>query len=119
MLRADASLTRERQRLEDLRAKIDQEVRDAYLDLETAAQEVAVEKSAIAPPPNPGTISRRFISGVQTILKSFRRKMRWQSLLIATLRVFTATTWQKYLWQERSASRSHASLNTWRENEYG
>src|SRR6202522_727540 len=33
VLRADASLTRERQRLEDLRAKIDQEVRDAYLDL--------------------------------------------------------------------------------------
>src|SRR5271156_1917680 len=46
-LRADASLTRERQRLEGLRAKIDQEVRDAYLDLETAAQEVSVEKSAI------------------------------------------------------------------------
>src|SRR5271156_6316115 len=47
ILRADASLTRERQRLEDLRAKIDLEVRDAYLDLEAAAQEVSVEKSAI------------------------------------------------------------------------
>jgi outer membrane protein TolC len=46
ILRADASLTRERQRLEDLRAKIDLEVRDAYLDLEAAAQEVSVEKSA-------------------------------------------------------------------------
>src|SRR5271170_5690942 len=45
-LRADASLTRERQRLEDLRASIDQEVRDAYLDLEAAAQEVSVEKSS-------------------------------------------------------------------------
>src|SRR6201996_3695015 len=48
ILRAGASLTRERQRLEDLRSKIDQEVRDAYLDLETSAQEVAVEKSAVA-----------------------------------------------------------------------
>jgi len=48
ILRAGASLTRERQRLEDLRSKIDQEVRDAYLDLETAEQEVAVEKSAVA-----------------------------------------------------------------------
>jgi outer membrane protein TolC len=48
ILRADASLARERQRLEDLRARIDQEVRDAYLDLEAAAREVSVEKNAIA-----------------------------------------------------------------------
>ncbi len=47
ILRSDASLTEERQRLEDLRAKIDQEVRDVYLDLEATAQEVAVEKSAV------------------------------------------------------------------------
>jgi outer membrane protein TolC len=47
VLRADASLTEERQRLEDLRARIDQEVRDVYLDLEAAAQEVSVEKSAV------------------------------------------------------------------------
>jgi outer membrane protein TolC len=46
VLRAEAALTGERQRLEDLRAKIDQEVRDAYLDLNAAAQEVSVEKSA-------------------------------------------------------------------------
>jgi outer membrane protein TolC len=31
-----------------LRARIDQEVRDAYLDLEAAAREVSVEKNAIA-----------------------------------------------------------------------
>jgi outer membrane protein TolC len=48
VLRADASLTEERQRLEDLRARIDQEVRDAYLDLESAGQEVSVEESAVA-----------------------------------------------------------------------
>jgi outer membrane protein TolC len=47
VLRADASLAEERQRLEDLRAKIDQEVRDAYLDLGADAQEVSVEKSAV------------------------------------------------------------------------
>ncbi len=47
ILRADASLTRERERLEDLRAGIDQEVRDVYLDLDAAAQEVSVEKSAV------------------------------------------------------------------------
>ncbi len=47
ILRADASLTREKQRLEDLQASIDQEVRDSYLDLDAAAQEVAVEKSAV------------------------------------------------------------------------
>ena len=65
VLRADASLTRERQRLEDLRAKIDQEVRDAYLDLETAAQEVAVEKSAVALATQTLEQSRdRFNSGV-------------------------------------------------------
>jgi len=65
VLRADASLTRERQRLEDLRAKIDLEVRDAYLDLEAAAQEVSVEKSAVTLATQTLEQSRdRFISGV-------------------------------------------------------
>jgi len=65
VLRADASLTREQQRLEDLRAKIDQEVRDAYLDLEAAAQEVSVEKSAVTLANQTLEQSRdRFISGV-------------------------------------------------------
>ena len=64
-LRADASLTRERQRLEDLRSKIDQEVRDAYLDLDAAAQEVSVEKSAVALATQTLEQSRdRFVSGV-------------------------------------------------------
>jgi len=47
VLRADAALTEEKDQLEDLRARIDQEVRDAYLDLASAAQEVSVEKSAV------------------------------------------------------------------------
>src|SRR5580698_8752654 len=65
VLRADASLNRERQRLEDLRAKIDQEVRDAYLDLEAAAEEVSVEKSAVTLATQTLEQSRdRFISGV-------------------------------------------------------
>ncbi len=65
VLRADASVTRERQRLEDLRAKIDQEVRDAYLDLDSAAQEVSVEKSAITLATQNLEQSRdRFASGV-------------------------------------------------------
>jgi outer membrane protein TolC len=65
ILRADASLARERQRLEDLRAKIDEEVRDAYLDLESAAQEVSVEKSAVTLATQTLEQSRdRFISGV-------------------------------------------------------
>jgi outer membrane protein TolC len=65
VLRADASLTGERQRLEDSRAKIDQEVRDAYLDLEASAQEVSVEKSAVALATQNLEQSRdRFASGV-------------------------------------------------------
>jgi outer membrane protein TolC len=65
VLRADASLTRERQQLEDLRARIDQEVRDAYLDLDAAAQEVSVEKSAITLATQNLQQSRdRFASGV-------------------------------------------------------
>jgi outer membrane protein TolC len=65
VLRADASLTRERQRLEDLRAKIDEQVRDAYLDLEAAAQEVSVEKSAVTLATQTLEQSRdRFLSGV-------------------------------------------------------
>ncbi len=47
-LRADAELTREKQQLADLRARIDEEVRDAFLNLEADAQEVSVEQSAIA-----------------------------------------------------------------------
>jgi outer membrane protein TolC len=65
VLRADASLTGERQRLEDLRARIDQEVRDVYLDLEASAQEVFVEKSAITLATQNLEQSRdRFASGV-------------------------------------------------------
>lgn len=65
VLRADASLTREKQRLEDFRAKIDQEVRNAYLDLDAAAQEVSVEKSAVTLATQTLEQSRdRFISGV-------------------------------------------------------
>lgn len=44
---ADSSLARVRQQLEDLRAMIDQEVRDAFLDLQDTAQEVSVEKNAV------------------------------------------------------------------------
>jgi outer membrane protein TolC len=65
VLRADASLTAERERLEDLRARIDQEVRDAYLDLNAAAQEVSVEKSAVTLATQNLEQSRdRFTSGV-------------------------------------------------------
>ena len=65
VLRADAAVKRERQRLEDLRARIDQEVRDAYLDLDSAAQEVSVEKSAITLATQNLEQSRdRFASGV-------------------------------------------------------
>jgi outer membrane protein TolC len=65
VLRADASLTGERQRLEDLRARIDQEIRDVYLDLEASAQEVSVEKSAVTLATQNLEQSRdRFISGV-------------------------------------------------------
>jgi outer membrane protein TolC len=65
VLRADASLTAEKQRLEDLRARIDQEVRDVYLDLDAAAQEVSVEKSAVTLATQNLEQSRdRFASGV-------------------------------------------------------
>jgi len=65
ILRADAFLDEERQRLDDLRAKIDQEVRDVYLDLQATAQEVSVEKSAVALATQSLEQSRdRFSSGV-------------------------------------------------------
>jgi outer membrane protein TolC len=65
VLRADASLERAKQVLEDLRAQIDEEVRDAYLDLEAAAQEVSVEKSAVTLATETLEQSRdRFSSGV-------------------------------------------------------
>ena len=65
VLRADATLNAERQRLDDLRARIDQEVRDIYLDLEAAAQEVTVEKSAVTLATQNLEQSRdRFASGV-------------------------------------------------------
>lgn len=47
VLRAEAQLNISRERLDDLRARIDVEVRSAYLDLEATAQEVSVEKSAV------------------------------------------------------------------------
>lgn len=65
VLRADAALAQEQEQLEDLRARIDQEVRDAYLDLASAAQEVSVEKSAVTLATENLEQSRdRFSSGV-------------------------------------------------------
>ena len=65
VLRADASLAEERQRLEDLRVRVEQEVRDVYLDLESAAQQVSVEKSAVTLATQNLEQSRdRFSSGV-------------------------------------------------------
>jgi outer membrane protein TolC len=65
VLRADAALAEEDEQLEDLRARIDQEVRDVYLDLASAAQEVSVEKSAVTLATENLEQSRdRFSSGV-------------------------------------------------------
>ncbi|MGB6871650.1 MAG: TolC family protein [Acidobacteriaceae bacterium] len=65
VLQADAALAREEQQLEDMRAAIDQEVRDAFLDLESQAREVSVEKSAITLATQTLEQSRdRFSSGV-------------------------------------------------------
>lgn len=47
VLRADAGLKQVRQKLEDLQGQINQEVRDALLDLQAAGDEVTVEKNAV------------------------------------------------------------------------
>ena len=62
---ADSLLAGAKQRLEDLRATIDQEVRDAFLDLQDTAQEVSVEKNAVRLATETLEQSRdRFTSGV-------------------------------------------------------
>ena len=62
---ADSALTRAKQRLENLSAIIDQEVRDAFLDLQATADEVSVEKNAVELAAQTLQQSRdRFSSGV-------------------------------------------------------
>ena len=62
---ADSLLTRAKQQLDDLRASIDQQVRDAFLDLQDTAQEVSVEKHAVQLATETLQESRdRFASGV-------------------------------------------------------
>jgi len=62
---ADSLLARARQRLEDLGAVIDQEVRDAFLDLQDSAEEVTVAKNAVRLATDTLQQSRdRFASGV-------------------------------------------------------
>jgi outer membrane protein TolC len=62
---ADSLLARAKQRLEDLRASIDQEVRDAFLDLQATAREVSVENNAVRLATETLQQSRdRFASGV-------------------------------------------------------
>ena len=62
---ADSLLARARQQLEDLHARIDQDVRDAFLDLQANAQEVSVEKNAVRLAAETLQQSRdRFSSGV-------------------------------------------------------
>jgi outer membrane protein TolC len=61
----DSLLARAKQRLGDLRASIDQEVRDAFLDLQDTAQEVSVEQNAVRLASQALQQSRdRFSSGV-------------------------------------------------------
>jgi outer membrane protein TolC len=62
---ADSVLARTKQRLEDLRASIDQQVRDVFLDLQDTAEEVSVENHAIGLASQALQQSRdRFTSGV-------------------------------------------------------
>jgi outer membrane protein TolC len=62
---ADSLLTKARQQLEDLRASIDQEVRDVFLDLQDTAQEVSVAQNAVRLATQTLQQSRdRFSSGV-------------------------------------------------------
>ncbi len=62
---ADSLLERAKQQLEDLRASIDQQVRDAFLDLQDTAQEVSVETNAVRLATQTLQQSRdRFASGV-------------------------------------------------------
>jgi outer membrane protein TolC len=62
---AASRLTSAKQQLGDLHARIDQEVRDAFLDLQDTAQEVAVEKNAVELANETLEQSRdRFASGV-------------------------------------------------------
>jgi outer membrane protein TolC len=62
---ADSALTRAKQRLGDLHAMIDQQVRDAFLDLEDTSEEVSVENNAVQLATQTLQQSRdRFTSGV-------------------------------------------------------
>jgi outer membrane protein TolC len=62
---ADSALARARQRLENLHAIIDQQIRDAFLDLQDTAQEVSVENNAVQLATQTLQQSRdRFTSGV-------------------------------------------------------
>lgn len=62
---ANSLVARARQRLEDLRASIDQEVRNVFLDLQDTAQEVSVESNAVQLATQTLQQSRdRFASGV-------------------------------------------------------
>jgi outer membrane protein TolC len=62
---ADSFLASAKQQLEDLRARIDQDVRDAFLDLQDTAQEVSVEKNAVRLATETVQQSRdRFVAGV-------------------------------------------------------
>jgi outer membrane protein TolC len=62
---ADSVLARMRQRLENLRAAIDQQVRDSFLDLQDTTEEVSVEKNAVQLASQTLQQSRdRFTSGV-------------------------------------------------------
>ena len=62
---ADSVVARAEQRLEDLRARIDQEVRNVFLDLQDTAEEVSVEQNAVRLATQTLQQSRdRFSSGV-------------------------------------------------------
>lgn len=65
ILQADAALTQRKSELEDLRGRVDYEVRNAFLDLESAADQVSLAKSNVDLAAEALTQARdRFAAGV-------------------------------------------------------
>jgi len=69
-LQADALLQQRRSQLEDIRGRIDQDVRTAFLDLKTAADQVAVAQSSVQLANEQVAQARdRFASGVTNTIE--------------------------------------------------
>jgi hypothetical protein len=105
VLQASATLKQRKEELANLQGQIDQEVRAALLDLNSAADQVAVAQSNVELANQTDAGTRRLPPALPTTLKWCRRRIRYPPRSRILSPAFIPITSPKWRWQGRWARR--------------